>query len=142
MCLSGAHLSLPYYNVLAITEQEALSWEFRSGFPLELLHTYCRVQIRLLVKLNTWKAERVNMGKTKILVSGANLDLKKSGKDPDGVCLTGVGRNAIFCDGCFSLVNEKCRGIKDHLSRDARKPVFGVSDQVRHKPACTSSEKS
>ena len=29
-----------------------------------------------------------------------------------------------------------------HKSRDARKPVFGVSDQVRHKPACTSSEKS
>ena len=32
--------------------------------------------------------------------------------------------------------------IKKYLSRDARKPVFGVSDQVRHKPACTSSEKS
>ena len=30
----------------------------------------------------------------------------------------------------------------DNLSRDARKPVFGVSDQVRHKPAYTSSEKS
>ena len=29
-----------------------------------------------------------------------------------------------------------------NLSRDARKPVFGVSDQVRHKPSCTSSEKS
>ena len=29
-----------------------------------------------------------------------------------------------------------------NLSRDARKPVFGVSEQVRHKPACTSSEKS
>ena len=25
-----------------------------------------------------------------------------------------------------------------YLSRDARKPVFGVSDQVRHKPACTT----
>ena len=30
----------------------------------------------------------------------------------------------------------------DQLSRDARKPVFWVSDQVRHKPAGTSSEKS
>ena len=29
-----------------------------------------------------------------------------------------------------------------YMSLDARKPVFGVSDQVRHKPACTSSEKS
>ena len=30
---------------------------------------------------------RVNMGKTKIMVSGFDLDLlKKSGKDPCGVC--------------------------------------------------------
>ena len=60
----------------------------------------------LLVKLKTWKAEmerkglRVNMGKTKIMVSGPNLDLlKKSGKDPCGVCQTGVGRNAAVCPG-------------------------------------------
>ena len=26
------------------------------------------------------------------------------------------------------------------LSRDARKPVFGISDQVRHKPGCTVLE--
>ena len=43
----------------------------------------------------------VNMGKTKIMESGINLDvLKKSGKYPCGVCLTGVGStNAILCDG-------------------------------------------
>ena len=34
------------------------------------------------------------------------------------------------------------REFHSYMSRDARKPVFGVSDQVRHKPACTSSEKS
>ena len=46
------------------------------------------------------KGLRVSMGKTKIMVSGLNLDLlKKSGKDPCGVCQTGVGRNAIFCGG-------------------------------------------
>ena len=27
------------------------------------------------------------------------------------------------------------------LSFDARKPVFGVSDQVRHKPTCTVTDK-
>ena len=26
------------------------------------------------------------------------------------------------------------------MSRDVRKPVFGVSDQVRHKPGCTGTE--
>ena len=57
----------------------------------------------LLVMLKTWKIEmekkglRVNMGKTKIMVSGMDLDLlKKSGKDPCGVCQKGVGSNAIF----------------------------------------------
>ena len=29
---------------------------------------------------------------------------------------------------------------KDHMSPVLRKPVFRVSDQVRHKPACTVSE--
>ena len=35
-----------------------------------------------------------------------------------------------------SLRNQGGDG-KYYMSRDARKPVFGVSDQVRHKPACT-----
>ena len=39
---------------------------------------------------------RVNMGKTKVLVSGHNLNvMKKSGKYPCGVCLTGVGANSF-----------------------------------------------
>ena len=54
----------------------------------------------LLVKLRAWNSEmekkglRMNMEKTKIIVSGINLDLlEKSGKDPYGICLTGVGSN-------------------------------------------------
>ena len=40
-------------------------------------------------------------GEINILVSGINMDaLKKSGKDPCGVCQTGVDSNAIFCGGC------------------------------------------
>ena len=30
----------------------------------------------------------------------------------------------------------------DHLSRGARDPVFGSSDQVRHKPVCTVTYES
>ena len=45
---------------------------------------------------------RVKMGKRKIIVSGVNLNLlKKSGKDPSGVCQTGVGSTEIFCGGCL-----------------------------------------
>ena len=52
----------------------------------------------LLVKVKTWKTEmenkglHVNMGKTKIMEPGINMDvLKKSGKYHCGVCLTGAG---------------------------------------------------
>ena len=60
---------------------------------------------------------RVNMGKTRILVSGLDLDLlKKSGKDPCGVCQKGVGSDAISCGGCLFLINKKCNGIKGPLA--------------------------
>ena len=29
-----------------------------------------------------------------------------------------------------------------HMGRDERKPVFGVSDKVRFKPACSATETS
>ena len=39
---------------------------------------------------------RMNMGKTKIMVGGLDLDLLRSGKVPCGVCQKGVGSNAIL----------------------------------------------
>ena len=63
----------------------------------------------------------MNMGKTKIMESGINLDvLKKSGKYPCGVCLTGVcSTNAILCDGFERLVHKKCSGIKGCLLHES-----------------------
>ena len=46
------------------------------------------------------------------MVSGINLDLmKESGKDPFGVCQTGVGSNAIFYDGYLCRIHKKYSGI-------------------------------
>ena len=107
----GVHQGSVLSPLLFIIVLEALSREFRTGCPWELLYAddlmiSSESMEELLVKMKTWKAEMerkgllVNMGKTKIMVSGPNLDLlKKSGKDPCGVCQTGVGRNAIFCGG-------------------------------------------
>ena len=80
----------------------------------------------LLVKVQTWKTEmekkglRVNMGKTKIVESGINLDvLKISGKYPCGVYQSGVGSsNAIFCGDCKCWEPKKCSGIKGPLCPD------------------------
>ena len=67
-----------------------------------MISAWCMFIEELLVSLMTWKTEikkmglQVNMGKTKIIVSGLDLDhLKKFGKDPCGVCQKGVGSNAI-----------------------------------------------
>ena len=76
----------------------------------------------LLVKLKTWKSEnkkmglQVNMGKTKILVTGLDMELlKKFGKDPCGACQKGVGSNAISCGGCLCWIHKKSNGIKGPL---------------------------
>ena len=117
--------------LLFIIVLEALSREFRTGCPWELLYAddlmiSAESMEELLVKVQTWKTEmekkglRVNMGKTKIMESGINLDVrKKSGKYPCGVCQSGVGSsNAIFCGGCKRWVHKKCSGIKGPLRPD------------------------
>ena len=92
--------------MLFIMVLEALSHEFRTGSPWELLYADDLVIMansveELSEKVHTWKMGmeakglRVNMGKTKCLVSGSHLDkLLKSGEYPCAVCLRGVARNS------------------------------------------------
>ena len=128
----GVHQGSVLSPLLFIIVLEALSREFRTGCPWELLYAddlmiSAGSKEELLVKVKTWKTEmekkglHVNMGKTKKMESGINLDvLKKFGKYPCGVCLTGVGRtNAIQCDGCKRWVHKKCSGIKGPLLRES-----------------------
>ena len=105
---------------------EALSREFCTVCPWKLLYAddlmisagFMSMK-ELLVKLKTWKSEikkmglQVNMGKTKIMVSGLDLGLlKKFGKDPCGVYQKGIGSNAFSCCGCLCWIHKKCNGIK------------------------------
>ena len=127
----GVHQGSVLSPLLFIIVLEALSREFRTGCPWELLYAddlmiSAESMEELLVKVQTWKTEiekrglRVTMGKTKIMESGINLDvLKKSGKYLCGVCQSGVGSsNAIFCGGCKRWVHKKCSGIKGPLRPD------------------------
>ena len=116
--------------LLFVIVLEALSMELRTGCPWEILYpddlmVSAQSMDELLVKLKTWRSEiekkglRVNMGKTKLMVSGSNLDvLRKSGKYSCGVCQAGVGRNAIQCGGCRQWVHKKFSGIKSPLTSD------------------------
>ena len=128
-CSSGLCSNPPLLFIIVL---EALSREFRTGCPWELLYADdlmigAESMEELLVKVKTWKKEmektglRVNMGKTTTMESGINLEvLKKSGKHPCGVCQTGVGStNAILCGGCKRCVHKKCSGIKGRLQPDS-----------------------
>ena len=61
---------------------------------------------------------KVNIGKTKWMISGNNGSVKEtSGRWPCAVCKKGVGRNSLQCTGCQKWVHSKCSGVKGSLSR-------------------------
>ena len=105
----GVHQGSVLSPLLFILVQEALSREFRKGVPWELLYADDLVLIEdsleeCIARLKVWKTGmeskglRVNMKKTKFLVSGTGLDvLKNTGKYPCAVCRSGVGNNSIEC---------------------------------------------
>jgi hypothetical protein len=145
----GVHQGSVPSPLLFIIVLEALSREFRTGCPWELLYADDLVamadsleELEETVKL--WKngmeekGLRVNMGKTKILVSGTQLDqLKKTGKHPCAVCLTGTGANAIHCGGCSRWVHKKCSGTKGPLRPDPQfrcARCLGTARQIDGRP--------
>ena len=125
----GVHQGSVLSPLLFILVLEALSRTFRTGTPWELLYADDLAVIadsldECVAKLKAWKAGmenkglRVNMPKTKCLVSGVGLDvLKDSGKFPCAVCRSGVGSNAIQCTTCKLWVHKRCCGIKSALQR-------------------------
>ena len=92
---------------------EALSQEFRTGFPWGNLHADDLVIIsesleELQEELILWKTNmegndlRVDMGKTRVLISERGLHvLQKSGKDPSTVCLKSADTNSHFLTWLF-----------------------------------------
>ena len=127
----GVHQGSVLSPLLFIIVLEALSREFRTGTPWELLYAddlviIAETEEELRARLLVWKRSleekglRVNIGKTKIMVSGNNMGcLKDSGKFPCGVCRKGVGCNSIYCSGCSHWVHKKCSGISGSLSSNA-----------------------
>ena len=150
----GVHQGSVLSPLLFIIVLEALSKEFRTGCPWELFYAddlvvSAETPEALREKLLTWKHNfelkglRVNMGKTKYMASGHNLDvLKDSGRFPCGVCRKGVGTNSILCSSCAHWVHHGCSGVKGKLKED---PSFkcsrclGTARQIDARP-CTEFE--
>ena len=68
---------------------------------------------------NGSKGLKMNIGKTKVMVSGRGLHtLQTSGKYPCAVCRKGVPKNSIFCSGCSFWVHKKCSNNPGRLVKD------------------------
>ena len=104
----GVHQGSVLSPLLFICVMEALSLEFKSGCPWELLYAddlviTAETPEELKQKFSTWKEGleshglRVNMAKSKVLPS-SHIDtrpVKEKGKFPCGVCRDGTGQNSI-----------------------------------------------
>jgi len=119
----GLHQGSVLSPLLFIIVMEALSREFHSGLPWELLYAddlclIAETEEELMVKIKRWKEGleskglRMNMSKTKAMYCKAKSgQVENSGKWPCGVCRKGVGRNSIVCTVCKKWVHKRCSGI-------------------------------
>ena len=126
----GVHQGSVLSPLLFILVLEALSREFRTGVPWELLYADDLIimadsEEKLVERIRAWKKAmedkglRASMPKTKCMISGDGLDmLKDSGKYPCAVCRKGVGRNSICCTQCLFWVHKKCSQISGRLKLD------------------------
>ena len=124
----GVHQGSVLSPLLFIIVLEALSREFRTGVPWELLYADDLALIaesleECITKFEAWKSGMESKGlcvtskKTKFMVSGKGLgQLRDSGAFPCGVCRTGVGANSIFCSQCCFWIHKKCSGVIGRLS--------------------------
>jgi len=115
---------------------EAISREFRVVLPWKLLYAddlavIAETEEEPIKRLNEWKDNvenkcmRVNMNKTKVMISGERQKVKqKAVRWPCGVCNKGVGSNSLQRNSCQKLVHKKCSGIKGSMSKVAKSFMF------------------
>ena len=107
----GVHQGSILSPLLFVIVMEAVTRGTRGGLPWELLYADDLVLLadsmsELSSKIKKWKDSlekkgmKVNVGKTKWLVSGEEESLKTISKLPCGVCGKGVGSNSVQCSEC------------------------------------------
>ena len=126
----GVHQGSVLSPLLFIMVLEALSIEFRTGCPWELLYADDLVLIaetmeELVGKFEKWKTGledkglRVNAAKTKVMINSSEArSAFEVGMRPCGICRKGVCSNSIFCQGCKHWVHRKYSGISGRLRAD------------------------
>merc|ERR1712035_298602 len=119
----GVHQGSVLSPLLFVMVLEALSQDFRTGLPWEILYADDLVLVaeskeEAEEKLRRWKEGmeakglRVNANKTKVMISIAGGDrVVAEGKWPCSICQKGVGRNSVMCKTCGRWVHKRCSGI-------------------------------
>ena len=66
------------------------------------------------------KGLKVNVGKTKTMVSGTEGEITSSKIDPCGICGKRVGSNAVCCIQCMKWIHGRCTKMKKVTCSSAR----------------------
>ena len=118
----GVHQGSALSPLLFIVVMEEASKLCRKGDPLELLYAddlilTAETREEVWEMFNKWKDAmelrglRINLSKTKLLVTGKSGRPIESGNYPCGVCGRGVGRNSIECTTCGKWCHFPCSGL-------------------------------
>ena len=76
------------------------------------------------------KGLKVNLGKTKVVVSGAESEVSVSKIDPCGICGKRVMANKVLCLKCGKWTHGRCTKVKWVTPRLGRDFVSGRCKQV------------
>ena len=117
----GSALSPLLFNIV----MEEATKECHRGVPWDMLYADDLIitgesKEDVEQQLQNWKVAlarrglKINIGKTKILVSGKDgLTALPSGQYPCGVCAQGVGANSMLCTLCGNRVHIRCSGLQN-----------------------------
>ena len=117
----GSALSPLLFNLV----MEEATKECHRGVPWDLLYADDMIitgesKEEVEEQFHHWKAAlerrglKINIGKTKILVSGKEgLTPLPSGQYPCAVCARGVGANSVLCTRCGKWVHKRCSGLRN-----------------------------
>ena len=75
------------------------------------------------------KGLKVNLGKTKMMVSGAEEEVSVSKVDPCGMCGKRVRANSVLCGKCGKWIHGRCTKMKRVTPRLARDFVCGKCEK-------------
>ena len=145
--MGGAKLNQQSSNV--VTEKQlrkfilvdVVTENVRNGLMSEMLYADDLVLMSetmegLMEKFWKWKEAfeskglKVNLGKTKVVVSGAEGEVSVSKVDPCGICAKRVMANSVLCVKCGKWIHGRCAKVKRVTPRLGRDFVCGRCKQV------------